>query len=334
MVGTNPTTIGRARESVREFFLLERAEKQSEALSASQRETVRIYHEAAGRRIGVAQDLRGPVQTPAALLLYQQGSYFYALAYLVKKNASLDPTSLTPEEAFRRFDDAIVADKLASPKEFQRVRPMLVASDPLELDRLTADEANQRIEELDKAARWLAHLLDPRSPREIKTARVFRVLVGAGAVLALLVNLGFRIFAPKNLALDKPAVASSYMFSTAAAGAVDGSRSGQYGYHSQLEESPWLSIDLGRTVAIKKILVFGRTDGYYDQSVPLALEVADDGANYHQVAARNETFSDYDPWVIKPAPPLVTRYLRLRTMRRSYLVLGEVEVYGNDVKAN
>jgi hypothetical protein len=30
----------------------------------------------------------------------------------------------------------------------------------------------------------------------------------------------------------------------------------------------------------------------------------------------------------------VTRYLRLRTMRRSYLVLGEVEVYGNDVKAN
>jgi hypothetical protein len=282
----------------------------------------------------VARDLRGPVQTPAALLLYQQGSFLYALAYLANRDESLNPAKLTPEEAFRALEDAILADGLTPPKEFKLARPMLVESDPLALDRLTAETAGLRIEELEVVAHWLARLLDPRSPREIKTARFVRLLVGGAAALALLVNLGMRVFAPKNLALGKTAVASSYLFSTAASGAVDGSRSGQYGYHSQLEESPWLSIDLGRAFSITKVKVFGRTDGYYDQSIPLILEVSDAGADYREVASRTETFSDYDPWVIKLAPPIVTRFLRLRTARRSYLVLGEVEVYGNDVKSN
>jgi hypothetical protein len=334
MVGTNPTALVRAREGVREFFLLEQAEKKSESLTASQREALRTYHEAASGRIGVARDLRGPIQTPAALVLYQQGTLFYALAYLVSKNGPLDPASISAEEAFRKLEGALASDGVTPPKEFERARPILVTSDPLALDRMTADEAGVRVEEIDAVARWLGRLLDPRSPREIKAARVIRVLVSAAAALALLFYLGTRIFSRKNLALDKPAVASSYMFSTGASGAVDGSRSGQYGYHSQLEDSPWLSIDLATPFELTEIKVFGRTDGYYDQSVPLALEASDDGANYQQVAARAETFSDYDPWVIKPAPPLVTRYLRLRTMRRSYLVLGEVEVYGNAIKPN
>jgi hypothetical protein len=95
-----------------------------------------------------------------------------------------------------------------------------------------------------------------------------------------------------------------------------------------LEDSPWLSIDLGRAFAITRVKVFGRGDGYYDQSIPLALEVSDDGTTYQQIALRNDPFSEYDPWVVRPSA-LVTRYLRLRTMRHSYLVLGEVEVNGS-----
>src|SRR5688572_20916447 len=112
----------RARKGVREFFLLEGAAKKIRALSASQRELVRIYHDAANRRISVAQDLRGPVQTPAALMLYQQGSFFYTLAYLATADDGLDPKSLTPAAAFRRLDDAIVADGLSPPKQFERAR--------------------------------------------------------------------------------------------------------------------------------------------------------------------------------------------------------------------
>ena len=329
MVGMNPTTVERAREGVREFFLLEQAEKKSETLSATQRQTIRTYHEAANRRISVAQDLRGPVQTPAALVLYQQGSFFHALAYLVTQDESLDPLALTPAEAFRRLDAAIVAGGLVPPPAFERAKSMLVASDPLELDRLTPEEAIRRIEELAVVARWLGHLVDARSPREIKTARVFRVLVAIGGAIALLVNLGIGLFTPKNLAAHKVAIASSEALSTTASGAVDGSRSGAYGFHSQLEDAPWLSIDLGATFAINRVKVFGRADSPHDQSIPLSLEVSDDGANYRQVTARTEPFSDHEPWVFLPAPALTTRYLRLRTMRRSYLVLSEVVVNGN-----
>ena len=335
MVGTNPTTIERAREGVREFFLLQRAEKMSEGLSVSQREAIRMYHEAATRRISVAQDLRGPIQTPAALTLYQQGSLFYALAYLVNDDASLDPRNLTPEDAFRKLEGAMAAEGLTPPQEFSQAKPMLVASDPLELDRVTPEEADRRIEELSVVARWLSRLVDPRSPREIKMARVVRLLVGTAALLAILISLGTRIFSPKNLAHYMPATASSEALSTTATGAVDGSRRGTFGFHSQLEDTPWLSIDLGRPHAITRIEVFGRNDaGPYDQSIPLVLETSDTGADYGQVASRTEPFSDSEPWVIKPAPPLVTRYLRLRTTRRSYLVLNEVEVYGKAVKAN
>ncbi len=334
MVGTHPTPLERARDGVREFFLLEQAEKKSKALSPAQREAIRLYHEAAGRRVTIAGDLRGPVQTPAALSLYQQANLFYALAYLLSKDAGLEPAALRPDEAFRKLDEAIAVDALEPPETFHRARATLMDADPLQLDRLPFEEANQRIDELQAASRWLAQLLDPRTLGEIKRARVFRILVGAVAALVLLFSLVNRLITPKNLARDKPATASSYMFATAASGAVDGSRTGLYGFHSQLEDSPWLVIDLGKAHAITKIKVFGRTDGYFDQSVPLALEASEDGADYRQLTTREESFSDYDPWVIKPAPTVVTRYLRLRTLRRSYLVLGEVEVYGNDVKAN
>jgi hypothetical protein len=136
---------------------------------------------------------------------------------------------------------------------------------------------------------------------------------------------------PKSVAKGKPAVSSSTMFGTLPAAAVDGSKSGAYGFHSGLEDSPWLSIDLGRRYAITGIKVYGRGDGIYDQSIPLALEVADDDASYRALATRTEPFSADDPWVLRPAG-VVARFVRLRTMRKSYLVLGEVEVFGK--KAN
>ncbi len=328
MVGPNPTTLGRARESVREFFLLERAAEVSEKLGVSQRETVRSYHAAAKRLVSVAEDLRGPVQTPSALVLYQQGSFLYAVAYLMTHDERVEPASLSPVEAFRRLDAAIAADRRMPPPQFERARSMLTGTDPLELDRVSLEQAGRRIEDLAVAARWLGRLEDPRSPLEIKAARIVRVLIGGAAGLALLVSLALLLLAPKNHALYRSAAASSTAFSTTASGVVDGGRKGPYGFHSQLEDSPWLSIDLGRAVEITRLKVFGRTDGHYEQSIPLALEISDDGTSYREIASRTEPFSDHEPWVFQPSPPIPARHVRLRTTKRSYLVLSEVEVYG------
>jgi hypothetical protein len=56
------------------------------------------------------------------------------------------------------------------------------------------------------------------------------------------------------------------------------------------------------------------------------LEVSDDGTSFRKISERTVKFSESDPWIIKTGP-LVTRYIRLRTERRSYLVVSEVEVY-------
>ena len=111
MIATNRTASQSIREGVREFFLLERAEQKIASLDGSQRDIVRNYYDAGNRRLNVAQDLRGPVQTPAALTLYRQGMHFLALAYLASHgHANLDPASSSLEETFRELDRAFEAD--------------------------------------------------------------------------------------------------------------------------------------------------------------------------------------------------------------------------------
>jgi hypothetical protein len=328
----NRSAFQSVREAVREFFLLEKAQEKVTALGASRRDTVRSYYEAAQRRLNVAQDLRGPAQTPAALALYRQGSQFLAVAYLTSRGqASFDLASVSVEDTFQAMERAFEADGLNVPPEYERARPMLVSPDPLDLDRLSAEEAAFRVEELEATSRWLTRLIEARSPSELKWIRFFRAAITVVGTVFLLVMLVLRLIAPKNLALDKPVASSSAGFATQAAAVVDGSKNGTYDFHSQLEESPWLTIDLGRPRPITKIKVFGRSDGHNDQSIPLALEVSDDAATYQQIALRSEPFSEASPWVVQP-PALVTRYLRLKTMKQGYLVLGEVEVYGSASK--
>jgi len=314
-------------ERIRELFLLEQAERQIAALTDAQRKAMRAYNAAASRRLHVASDVRGPSQTPVALELYRQGGLFFARAFLVSRQEGLDAEALTPEATIRQLDEALEADGSSAPPEFARVKPLFLSSDPLELDRLPAAQAEQTAQELEVTTRWLSRLYDTRSPREFKITRIARVAAGVAGAVALLVIFFVWVFSPKNLARGKPALSSSTMFSTTPAGAVDGSKSGQYGFHSALEDSPWLSVDLGARYAIKTAKVFGRGDSYHDQSIPLAFEASDDGTTYRIIANRQEPFSADDPWIVTPAG-LVTRYIRLRTLRRSYLVLGEVEVYG------
>ena len=92
-----------------------------------------------------------------------------------------------------------------------------------------------------------------------------------------------------------------------------------------------MAIDLGRNVAITRVKVYGRGDCCFDQSIPLAVETSMDGVTYTKIGERTEQFSQFSPWVVKPTS-VVARYVRLRTLRNSVLVMSEVEVYGDPVK--
>jgi hypothetical protein len=320
------------RSEIREILLLEHAEQNSAKLTEGQRMTARAFAEAANSRLTVARDIRGTSQTPVALDLYRAGSFFYTLAVLAAKEQSLDVAALTPDAAYRKLDEVLEHDGTNPPGEFARVKPFLLSTDPLGADRMPADRTDQSAQELERTTRWLSRLFDIRSPKELRAARVLRVSGVAAALLALLVMVGVWLFSPKDIAKGRPATSSGPpQYSTTPAGAVDGSTSGQFGFHSALEDNPWLAVDLGRRYAIERVKVYGRGDGPFDQSVPLALEVSDDGTTYKQVAERTEAFSVADPWIVKPQG-LVAQFVRVHTLRHSFLVLGEVEVYGHPAK--
>jgi len=328
---TSRKNLSLIREQVREFFLLEDAERQLSSLTNSQRANIRAYYDAAERRLAVARDLRGPSETPSAVTLYRERGLFLALALIAGKDADCDLGSLTPESVLLKLEGALANNGVKPVPELEKIRSVLLSSDPLELERLTANEAAQRAEELDTTTHWLQTLVDPCLPRDLKLSRVTRlttVIAGAVAILAALVAW---VAAPSNLAKDKSATSSSAAYKTAPAAAVDGSKVGNYGFHSADEESPWLAIDLGKTYVVTKVKVFGRGDPINDQSVPLALEASDDGDIYRQIETRSRPFSASDPWIVEP-PSVAVRFIRLRTLRRSYLVLNEVEVYGRSVK--
>jgi hypothetical protein len=319
------------RQKIRQFFLLADARRKHSALAGPQLTTVRAYHRAGQRQVLAAQQLRSQSPPVPAVSLYRQGALLLVLAFLAYNDKTLDPTTLTAEAAFDTFRAKLEAHRIELPPEFDRVRSVLVGCDILQLERLSAEEAGQKAEELESLTDWLSSLVDPRSPRELKNMSIVRIGgVSAGAA-ALLVYLSVRLFSAPNVALHKSVVAVSQDYNTTPAGVVDGNVDGRFGFHSALDDSPWLWIDLGRNYAIYKIKVYGRGDCCFDQSIPLALEVSSDGVSYSKIAEKTDQFSEVNPWVIHPTA-LVTRYVRLRTERRSYLALGEVEVFGRPPK--
>jgi len=254
--------------------------------------------------------------------LYREGCFRFTRAFLYAKGSGGDVGSLAPGSALDLMESVVPERLLPAPPTLQSIQRLQRATDPLELDRLAAENDGRARDDLEAGIRWLSSMVDARSPRGVRTGRAVRLTV----VAVLLVWLAAVIASPGNVALGKPVTWSSTAFGAPSA-AVDGDNcTAPYGFHSQDEASPWLTIDLGRPHAISKVKVFGRGDGPFDQSIPLALDFSDDGVSFRTVARRTEPFSQADPWVVTVG--LVARFVRLKAERHCPLVVSEVEVYG------
>jgi hypothetical protein len=320
------------RGSVREFLLLEQAQKRSEQQTATQRDSARAYFQAARRRHHIAQEIRGS-DTIVALELYRAAAPLYAAAYL----ASIDQESgdagegdvswkTHPEKTLDALDTALETGSIATPPAYGAARSFIVSSDMLVFDRLSPEDAEALTERLDAATAWISTLVEARTPATIRRLRWTRVaLLGAAVVLVLVAAVSIARF-PSNLALHKPVQATAAAYDTTAAGVVDG-QLGRFGFHSQEDDAPFLTVDLQKPTKIAKVSVFGRGDCCFDQSIPLELEISEDGASFRPVGQRTTAFSSTNPWVVEMSP-VVTRYVSVRAKHRGVLVLGEVEVYG------
>lgn len=163
---------------------------------------------------------------------------------------------------------------------------------------------------------------------ELRALTAFRLTLLASVVLLVLFALKSWLLPARNFALGQPVTASSKAWNTVPSAAVDGNRYGQLGFHSDNQDPAWLAVDLGSQVRLSELKIFGRAECCYEQSLPLALDVSSDGENYQQIAERRKPFGQYTPWTFRPKVETTARFVRLRTLRKTVLVVSEVEVYG------
>jgi hypothetical protein len=122
-----------------------------------------------------------------------------------------------------------------------------------------------------------------------------------------------------------------------AAGAVDGVKSGQYGFHTAQEPNPWWQVDLGQPTEIGRVVVYNRLDyapGLHNADT-LQVLFSDDGQSwaqaYDNVGKHFGGVSGGPPLEVQFQPGKVkARWLRLQIPSAApiFFHLDEVEVYG------
>ncbi len=314
----------------REFFALRESERLVSAYAPEQYARVRSHFEAAERRRKAALSLAPAV--PAALLLCEAARE-YLVAIEAARNAGPGPDG--------EFDAAAVLPPLppdpirgaATPTSDQLVRAALASHDPLYVDRLPADDAELLRRALERAVSILRRGVEVRSLEHLRVSRWGRQ-AAAAIVVGYLALAGVRAaFVPTDIALGKPVHSSSRKHNPPDGHElVDGVVGGGFALHTNTEDSPNAVIDLVDTYFLDRIAVYNRTDGWFDDCLPLVVEISTDGAAYHELARRTASFGTDPPWTVE-GRHLVVRYVRLRVDRRSsYLALSEVKVFGEETK--
>jgi hypothetical protein len=317
------TALGR----VREFFLLRQAERTIKSYETGQEQRVRAHAVAAEQRLAAARRVWQSVPA-AALLLEAVRHYLRALKEaqpaggrppdgdLASSLPALPPDAARPE---------------ATPSDDERVRAALTATDSLYLDRMTPEEAALTRTALERAASALGGHVEARSLAHVRGSRWGRV--AAVVILALYAGLALAraVLLPRNVARDKPVHPSSSRHGDGHE-LVDGEVDTVPGVLTGMEESPSAVIDLVAIYAVDEVRVYNRIDQSFDDCLPLAVEVSLDGATYKEVGRRDQHFAADPPWIV-PVHHEVARFVRVRVLRRGYLALSEVEVFGKKQKA-
>jgi hypothetical protein len=323
-------------KALREYFSLEKAEREASSRSAAQQAKIRGFVAAGEVRLAAAESLRRTHEVPAALVLYREGIVLVVRAVLEARGKE---SSEPAEQVFQGLARLVEAGELPlAPDGFEDARALLTDTRPLAYDELPSAEALSKREQVQATALWLLGLVEARAPRQIKLSRALR-LGTLGLAVLLVVGFGLRkVVAPKNLALGKPVQASSRrphcpVGSGEAGlppyGLVDGNIGAGYDICTNGEVRPWAILDLERVSRIGKIVVYHRADccwGVYD--LPAVLELSNDGKNFREVARRTTVFTAEKPWVVV-LERQSARFVRLRVDSNDVreIVLSELEVY-------
>lgn len=286
---------------------------------------VRRYLDAAQRRERPARHLAGRRDWVAALHLYLEAAALLMRAKLASVGDRRPLDELLPCDLLDALLELSSGEGWTAPPELGRLRPLLSAQQWDALDRLNEADAERASDDLGAALRFLAGTIptvrQAERRRELRLFALGTALLGLGALGALIGSLT----RPTNLALKRPVKATAAGFETQAEEAVNGVRFGEIGFHSN-DSQAWLQVDLGAERTLQRVEIYGRGDCCFEQSIPLLVEGSSDEKSYVALGQLNEPFRPFRPWVL-PLHGASARYIRLRPLRRSFLVIAEVEVY-------
>lgn len=309
---------------IREFFVLGRARDCARRRAEGDRVSIEALRRAGRARRRAARELGSLDPFAPSAILYLDAIRAFARAHAIARGKALDPS--TDPIA----DLAIVVRARAADDSWSRVQPLFSPSDPLAIDRLTVSEAGELRVALDRVASIADAALDCRSLEHLAGLRVGRTAAAILGIAFVLVRAMIWLIAVPNVAYHKPVTASSsFALFADAEGLVDGITGGLLpGFHTQpRENNPWVLVDLKQTYRISSIRIYNRGDTAFDDCLPLAVQLSEDGVTFQELARRTTHFDQSPPWILD-AKGRRARYVRLQSMGIGYIALSEVEVYG------
>jgi hypothetical protein len=313
---------------VRDWFLLERAERQVLALPAERHALVRRYYEAGTRRAIVADDLTDDNGVAPALVLYRDAAILLGAAVVAAVDPQAVPDAALLDVPWDTLAAFVAAGRLPpAPASLDEARRILTPTSRLSYDETSPDALRAQHATVRSALRWLRDQVEPRTVRAIRLNRGVRLAIVGAVVLAGVVRAASSLFAPANIALHKTVTISArHPVSVAPAdnsGLVNGEIESNYGIHTTVGNA-WVMIDLGAIHRIADIVVHNRADGWYDEGLPFSLELSEDGVHFTEIERHTQHFSASDPWVAA-ANGRPARFVRISSIH--YVTLTEVEVH-------
>jgi hypothetical protein len=309
--------------SVREALLLEQAMRAAGAYPDSSRV---IALARAGREAALVADRAlDDGYLASALVVYREAALAFMAAAVTATAGTGEPLpdSLTPEAVLARFRER--KWRGGGPAALEAFSASLEAARPV-----GASPARPDVEAAREAVTWLGTLVEPRGVPELKLQRGVRLGLAGGVAVAALAWLLSGLGGGKNVALHKPATASSLFNATMnPAGLTDGVIAGApFGMHTKVGGQQWVQVDLESVRSIDHVSVYNRGDGYFDEGLPFTLQTSEDGVTFTDLDKRTTSFSQSAPWVAK-ADGRKARYVRVNSAPGKYVTLSEIEVYGS-----
>ncbi len=115
-----------------------------------------------------------------------------------------------------------------------------------------------------------------------------------------------------------------------AIGGCDGVKNGEWGFHTGSDAEPWWQVDLGRSQALGRVVIWNRTAGA-ERAARIRVLLSDGGQEFTEVYKHDGTVF----FGVQDDHPLAVdlkgtsgRYVRLRLPGNGYFHLDEVEVFG------